>query len=60
MSIDTRTPKAAPAEPPSGTTPRNVPQGHKRLLTRRDRITLAFMAGVPTILHVLLVWVTAL
>jgi multiple sugar transport system permease protein/raffinose/stachyose/melibiose transport system permease protein len=48
--------------PPSGPAPVNkrVPRGHKRLLTRRDRITLGFMAGVPTILHVALVWVTAL
>jgi multiple sugar transport system permease protein/raffinose/stachyose/melibiose transport system permease protein len=37
-----------------------VPQGHRRLLTRRDRLTLGLMAGVPTILHVALVWVTAL
>ncbi|MET7897283.1 carbohydrate ABC transporter permease [Streptomyces mirabilis] len=37
-----------------------VPLGHRRLLTRRDRITLGLMAGVPTILHVMLVWLTAL
>lgn len=37
-----------------------APLGHRRLLTRRDRITLGLMAGVPTILHVLLVWLTAL
>ncbi|MFF7281077.1 sugar ABC transporter permease, partial [Streptomyces griseorubiginosus] len=60
MSIETQTPKAAPTVPPSGPAPRKVPQGHSRLLTRRDRITLALMAGVPTILHVALVWVTAL
>lgn len=35
-------------------------QGHRRLLTRRDRITLGLMAGLPTFLHVALVWVTAL
>ncbi|MFD6920629.1 carbohydrate ABC transporter permease [Streptomyces sp. NPDC059944] len=35
-------------------------QGHRRLLTRRDRITLGLMAGLPTLLHVALVWVTAL
>ncbi|MFK4104454.1 carbohydrate ABC transporter permease [Streptomyces sp. NPDC019531] len=59
--INTKSPEAA-AEPPSGRAPENkrVSQGHKRLLTRRDRITLGFMAGVPTILHVVLVWVTAL
>ncbi|MEU9449925.1 sugar ABC transporter permease [Streptomyces sp. NPDC048277] len=52
----------AAAVPPPGRASKNkrVPQGHKRLLTRRDRITLAFMAGVPTVLHVLLVWVTAI
>ncbi|MFC8678294.1 carbohydrate ABC transporter permease, partial [Streptomyces griseorubiginosus] len=62
MTTDT-TPKSPEAAvvPPSGPAPsQRVPQGHKRLLTRRDRITLAFMAGVPTVLHVLLVWVTAL
>jgi multiple sugar transport system permease protein/raffinose/stachyose/melibiose transport system permease protein len=36
-----------------------VPQGHRRLLTRRDRLTLGLMAGLPTILHIALVWVTA-
>ncbi|MFJ9150334.1 carbohydrate ABC transporter permease [Streptomyces sp. NPDC102270] len=57
----TKTPEAA-AVPPSGPAPvsKRVPRGHRRLLTRRDRITLGFMAGVPTILHVALVWVTAL
>ncbi|WP_433917704.1 sugar ABC transporter permease [Streptomyces canus] len=57
----TKTPEAA-AVPPPGPAPvsKRVPRGHKRLLTRRDRITLGFMAGVPTILHVALVWVTAL
>ncbi|MEU0612639.1 carbohydrate ABC transporter permease, partial [Streptomyces griseorubiginosus] len=56
-----KSPEAA-AVPPSGPAPvtKRVPQGHKRLLTRRDRITLGFMAGVPTVLHVALVWVTAL
>lgn len=63
MTTDTPTksPEAAP-EPPSGAAPvkKRVPHGHKRLLTRRDRLTLGFMAGLPTILHVALVWVTAL
>ncbi|MFF7259413.1 carbohydrate ABC transporter permease [Streptomyces sp. NPDC008159] len=60
----TKSPEA-PAPPP-GSTPApktaatKVPQGHKRLLTRRDRLTLGLMAGLPTILHVALVWVTAL
>ncbi|MFE3032992.1 carbohydrate ABC transporter permease [Streptomyces canus] len=57
----TKTPEAA-AVPPPAPTPVNkrVPRGQRRLLTRRDRITLGFMAGVPTVLHVALVWVTAL
>ncbi|MEV6946274.1 sugar ABC transporter permease [Streptomyces sp. NPDC051172] len=57
----TKSPEAA-AVPPPGHAPetKRVPRGHKRLLTRRDRITLGFMAGVPTVLHVALVWVTAL
>ncbi|MEU2336423.1 sugar ABC transporter permease [Streptomyces sp. NPDC006654] len=63
MTTDTPTKsQEAAAVPPPGraSEKKRVPQGHKRLLTRRDRITLAFMAGVPTILHVVLVWVTAL
>ncbi|MFJ4785813.1 carbohydrate ABC transporter permease [Streptomyces sp. NPDC001002] len=63
MTIETPTKsQEAAAVPPPGraSEKKRVPRGHKRLLTRRDRITLAFMAGVPTILHVLLVWVTAL
>src|SRR3954469_24240894 len=63
MTTDTnmKSPEAA-AVPPSGPAPVNkrVPRGHKRLLTRRDRFTLALMAGVPTVLHVALVWVTAI
>ncbi|MDQ0581207.1 carbohydrate ABC transporter permease [Streptomyces rishiriensis] len=57
----TKIPQAA-AEPPAGpaTPKKRAPQGHRRLLTRRDRITLGLMAGVPTVLHVTLVWVTAL
>ncbi|MEU6374018.1 sugar ABC transporter permease [Streptomyces sp. NPDC046909] len=63
MSTGTKspeTPKAAPLASPSGVAPRKRPTGHRRLLTRRDRITLGLMAGVPTILHVALVWLTAL
>ncbi|WP_406377498.1 carbohydrate ABC transporter permease [Streptomyces sp. NBC_00197] len=44
------------AKPPKE---RNV-QGHRRLLTRRDRVTLGLMAGLPTVLHIAFVWVTAL
>jgi multiple sugar transport system permease protein/raffinose/stachyose/melibiose transport system permease protein len=64
----TSTPGTAAVPPPGN--PKNVttdqaeglraPLGHRRLLTRRDRITLGVMAVVPTILHVLLVWLTAL
>ncbi|MFE6625016.1 carbohydrate ABC transporter permease [Streptomyces sp. NPDC057740] len=57
-------PEAAAVPPPGAAPAENnstkVPQGHKRLLTRRDRFTLGFMAGVPTFLHIALVWVTAL
>ncbi|SDP76553.1 multiple sugar transport system permease protein [Streptomyces sp. cf386] len=53
-------PEAA-TEPPSGAAPaKKVPHGHRRLLTRRDRLTLGLMAGLPTVLHIALVWVTAL
>ncbi|MEW2609037.1 sugar ABC transporter permease [Streptomyces sp. NPDC047880] len=48
-------PEPAPTSPPAPT-----PHGHRRLLTRRDRATLGLMAGVPTVLHVALVWLTAL
>jgi multiple sugar transport system permease protein len=59
--IITKTPKAAAVSPPGrALEKKRVAQGHGRLLTRRDRITLGLMAGVPTILHVALVWVTAL
>ncbi|MFF5189505.1 carbohydrate ABC transporter permease [Streptomyces sp. NPDC000345] len=62
MSIDTtKTQEAAAVPPPGAASPKKrVAQGHRRLLTRRDRLTLGLMAGVPTILHVTLVWVTAL
>ncbi|GGY17497.1 carbohydrate ABC transporter permease [Streptomyces djakartensis] len=63
MSTDTtKPPKAAPAVPTTGTAPvgRRPAHGHARLLTRRDRLTLGLMAGVPTLLHVALVWLTAL
>jgi multiple sugar transport system permease protein/raffinose/stachyose/melibiose transport system permease protein len=54
-------PAAPPAPGPGPTSrPAKTPHGHRRLLTRRDRITLGLMAGVPTILHVTLVWLTAL
>ncbi|MER5430913.1 sugar ABC transporter permease, partial [Streptomyces sp. NPDC002588] len=49
--IDMKTPEAA-SEPPRGASrKKRVPQGHRRLLTRRDRLTLGLMAGVPTVLH---------
>ncbi|MFI9245077.1 carbohydrate ABC transporter permease [Streptomyces sp. NPDC053086] len=63
MTTDTTTKSpAAAAVPTPGTAPgkKRDTHGHRRLLTRRDRFTLAAMAGVPTVLHVILVWVTAI
>ncbi|WP_432018351.1 carbohydrate ABC transporter permease [Streptomyces sp. 1222.5] len=62
MTTDTTTKSPEAAPPPPGTAParKRGTNGHQRLLTRRDRVTLAVMAGVPTILHVALVWVTAI
>lgn len=63
MTTDTTTKTPEPATAPApGAAPakKQVTRGHRRLLTRRDRFTLALMAGVPTVLHVILVWVTAL
>ncbi|GHC63358.1 carbohydrate ABC transporter permease [Streptomyces collinus] len=54
-------PATPPAPGPAPTpAPAKAPHGHRRLLTRRDRLTLGLMAGLPTILHVALVWLTAL
>ncbi|MEV6172717.1 sugar ABC transporter permease [Streptomyces sp. NPDC051954] len=53
-------PEAAAVPPPGVAPAPKARRGHRRLLTRRDRITLGFMAGLPTILHIALVWVTAL
>ncbi|MFG2883469.1 carbohydrate ABC transporter permease [Streptomyces sp. NPDC048297] len=63
MTTDTtaEVPEAAtPPAPGVSSASKRATRGHRRLLTRRDRWTLAVMAGVPTILHVALVWVTAL
>ncbi|WP_409471054.1 carbohydrate ABC transporter permease [Streptomyces sp. HC307] len=64
MSTDiTKEIPEAATVPPPGAAPakqKKVPQGHRRLLTRRDRLTLGLMATLPTILHIALVWVTAL
>ncbi|MCQ9133574.1 carbohydrate ABC transporter permease [Streptomyces hilarionis] len=59
--LSSKSPEAADVPPP-GPAPaaERAPQGPRRLLTRRDRLTLGLMAGVPTVLHVALVWVTAL
>ncbi|MEU4873278.1 sugar ABC transporter permease [Streptomyces sp. NPDC021608] len=59
--LSSKSPEAADVPPP-GPAPaaKRAPQGPRRLLTRRDRLTLGLMAGVPTVLHVALVWVTAL
>ncbi|WP_030951395.1 carbohydrate ABC transporter permease [Streptomyces sp. NRRL S-481] len=59
----TKTPPPPPGPPETQLAKgrsRRVRQGHRRLLTRRDRFTLWLMAGVPTVLHIALVWVTAL
>ena len=58
---NTQRPEAA-AVPAPGAAPtkKKVSSGHRRLLTRRDRFALGLMAGLPTILHIALVWVTAL
>ncbi|MEU8991643.1 sugar ABC transporter permease [Streptomyces sp. NPDC048558] len=53
-------PEAAAVSPPGAAPAKKVPHGHRRLLTRRDRLTLGLMAGLPTVLHIALVWVTAL
>lgn len=63
-------PEAASVPPPGAGVPpvaktaakaaKKAPSGHQRLLTRRDRLTLGVMAGVPTLLHIALVWLTAL
>ncbi|MGW0844577.1 carbohydrate ABC transporter permease [Streptomyces sp. NPDC002787] len=58
--ITKESPEAAAVPPPGAAHAKKVPQGHRRLLTRRDRLTLALMAGFPTFLHLALVWVTAL
>ncbi|MFF4751086.1 carbohydrate ABC transporter permease [Streptomyces sp. NPDC002514] len=63
MSTDmtTKTPETAAAPTPGAASDaKRATRSHLRLLTRRDRITLGLMAGVPTVLHVALVWVTAL
>lgn len=62
MTTDTgtRTPEAAAVPPPGAREKKRAPRGHRRLLTRRDRLTLGLMAGVPTVLHITLVWLTAL
>ena len=58
----TRNPETAAAPPPGGApvNGKRARQGHRRLLTRRDRLTLGLMAGIPTVLHIALVWLTAL
>ncbi len=57
----TKSPEAAAVPSPGrASATGRIQRGHRRLLTRRDRVTLGLMAGVPTILHVALVWVTAL
>ncbi|MEU6364990.1 sugar ABC transporter permease [Streptomyces sp. NPDC046931] len=64
MSAETspRNPETAAVPPPGGApvNGKRTRQGHRRLLTRRDRLTLGLMAGIPTVLHIALVWLTAL
>ena len=62
MTTETTTeiPEAAAVPPPGAAPAPRARTGHRRLLTRRDRLTLGLMAGLPTILHIALVWVTAL
>ncbi len=38
----------------------NAPRRRLSLLTRQDKLVLALMLGVPTAIHVLLVWVPAI
>jgi multiple sugar transport system permease protein len=40
--------------------PAGATRRRRRLLTRRDRLVLALMVGIPTLLHVGFVWVPAL
>jgi multiple sugar transport system permease protein len=42
------------------TQPAGATRRRRRLLTRRDKLVLALMVGIPTVLHVSLVWVPAL
>ncbi|MBC2902774.1 carbohydrate ABC transporter permease [Streptomyces cupreus] len=58
--ITAEIPEAADVPPPGAAPAPKARSGHRRLLTRRDRLTLGLMAGLPTILHIALVWVTAL
>jgi multiple sugar transport system permease protein len=43
-----------------GAQPAGATRRRRRLLTRRDKLVLALMVGIPTLLHVGLVWVPAL
>jgi ABC-type sugar transport system permease subunit len=43
-----------------GAQPAGGSRRRRRLLTRRDKLVLALMVGIPTLLHVGLVWVPAL
>src|SRR5438105_15747793 len=37
-----------------------VPRGRLSLLTRQDKIVLALMLGIPTFVHLMLVWMPAI
>ena len=55
-------PSVAPPAPPAGKTPAVAPRRRHRysLLTRRDKLTLALMVGIPTVLFVSLIWLPAI
>ncbi len=53
MTVLTPDRKAAPARPPT-------PYRRTRRFTRRDKLVLAFMVGIPTLLHITFVWIPTL
>ncbi len=53
MTVLTPDREAAPARPPT-------PYRRTRRFTRRDKLVLAFMVGIPTLLHITFVWIPTL
>jgi ABC-type sugar transport system permease subunit len=43
-----------------GTATATVPRGRLSLLTRQDKFVLALMLGIPTFVHIMLVWMPAI